>query len=225
VPRGRFFARRGRLVGRRIESLPLETLALTLEHTDPDARVLVVTNMWPRPEKPSYGIFVKRQVDSLIEAGLRCDVLFIHGYRSRLAYPLGALKLLTWNWRRDRRYELVHGHGGEIALAARFYFRARCLGDVPRIRPSRHAGASRRRPAGAADQTWRLRESSGEPSQRFTSSLRPFSRALWGRRERPTRSRSSAKNNKIRRPSRGRTPTRSACRSTSRGSEFHTNTA
>jgi teichuronic acid biosynthesis glycosyltransferase TuaC len=84
--------------------------------------------MWPRPEKPSYGIFVKRQVDSLIEAGLRCDVLFIHGYRSRLAYPLGALKLLTWNWRRDRRYELVHGHGGEIALAARFYLRAPLLG-------------------------------------------------------------------------------------------------
>ena len=100
---------------------------LTLEHTDPDARVLVVTNMWPTEEKPTYGIFVKRQVDSLIEAGLRCDVLFIHGYRSRLAYLLGALKLLAWNWMPGRRYELVHGHGGEIALAARFYFRAPLL--------------------------------------------------------------------------------------------------
>src|SRR5215204_4454162 len=80
--------------------------------------------MWPTQEKPSYGIFVKRQVDSLIEAGLRCDVLFIHGYRSRLAYPLGALKLLAWNLLRRRRYALVHGHGGEIAPAARFYFRA-----------------------------------------------------------------------------------------------------
>jgi teichuronic acid biosynthesis glycosyltransferase TuaC len=100
---------------------------LTLEHTDPDARVLVVTNMWPTKEKPTYGIFVKRQVDSLIEAGLRCDVLFIHGYRSRLAYALGALKLLAWNWMPGRRYELVHGHGGEIALAARFYFRAPLL--------------------------------------------------------------------------------------------------
>ena len=83
---------------------------LTLEHSDPDARVLVVTNMWPTAEKPTYGIFVKRQVDSLIEAGLRCDVLFIHGYRSRLAYALGALKLLAWNWVPGRRYELVHGH-------------------------------------------------------------------------------------------------------------------
>jgi glycosyltransferase involved in cell wall biosynthesis len=100
---------------------------LTLEHTDPDARVLVVTNMWPTEEKPTYGIFVKRQVDSLLEAGLRCDVLFIHGYRSRLAYLLGALKLLAWNWLPGRRYELVHGHGGEIALAARFYFRAPLL--------------------------------------------------------------------------------------------------
>ena len=100
---------------------------LTLEHTDPNARVLVVTNMWPTKEKPTYGIFVKRQVDSLIEAGLRCDVLFFHGYRSRLAYPLGALKLLLWNWLPRRRYELVHGHGGEIALAARFYLRAPLL--------------------------------------------------------------------------------------------------
>jgi teichuronic acid biosynthesis glycosyltransferase TuaC len=100
---------------------------ITFEHTDPDARVLVVTNMWPTKEKPTYGIFVKRQVDSLIEAGLRCDVLFFHGYRSRLAYPLGALKLLAWNWLPGRRYELIHGHGGEIALAARFYFRAPLL--------------------------------------------------------------------------------------------------
>jgi teichuronic acid biosynthesis glycosyltransferase TuaC len=101
---------------------------LTLEHSDPDARVLVVTNMWPSEEKPSYGIFVKRQVDSLIDLGLRCDVLFVHGYRSRLAYPLAALKLLAWNWLRRRRYVLVHGHGGEIAAAARFYSRAPMLG-------------------------------------------------------------------------------------------------
>jgi teichuronic acid biosynthesis glycosyltransferase TuaC len=97
---------------------------LTLEHTDPDARVLVLTNMWPNEDRPRYGIFVKRQVDSLVDAGVRCDVLFIRGYRSRLAYPIAALTLLSWSWRRGRRYALVHGHGGETALAARLYLRA-----------------------------------------------------------------------------------------------------
>jgi teichuronic acid biosynthesis glycosyltransferase TuaC len=100
---------------------------LSFEHEDPDARVLEVTNMWARKDEPRYGIFVKRQVDSLIDAGLRCDVLFIRGYRSPLAYPLAALTLLAWNWRRKRRYALVHAHSGEAALAARFYLRAPVL--------------------------------------------------------------------------------------------------
>jgi teichuronic acid biosynthesis glycosyltransferase TuaC len=100
---------------------------LTLEHTDPDARVLMVTNMWPRDGDARYGIFVKRQVDSLIKEGLRCDVLFIRGYRSPLAYVLAALTLFAWNWLPGRRYALVHCHGGETALAARFYLRAPVL--------------------------------------------------------------------------------------------------
>jgi teichuronic acid biosynthesis glycosyltransferase TuaC len=99
---------------------------LTIEHTDPDPPVLVVTNMWPNAEDPSYGIFVKRQVDSLIAAGLRCDVLFIRGCRSPLAYPLAALLLLARNLRR-RPYALVHAHAGETALAARAYLRAPVL--------------------------------------------------------------------------------------------------
>ena len=98
---------------------------LSTEHTDTRADVLVITNMWPNEDRPDYGIFVKRQVDSLIEAGLRCDVLFIRGYRSPLAYPLAAARLAWLNLR--RRYALVHGHGGETALAARFYMRAPVL--------------------------------------------------------------------------------------------------
>jgi glycosyltransferase involved in cell wall biosynthesis len=63
---------------------------------------------------------VKRQVDSLIEAGLRCDVLFVRGFESNLAYLRAALKFLVDSiW--DRRYQLVHVHAGETALAARFW--------------------------------------------------------------------------------------------------------
>lgn len=87
---------------------------------DPGAEVLVVTNMWPDDERPVYGIFVRRQVESLRARGMRCDVLYIRGYRSPLAYPLaaGLFALSPLLWR--RRYRLVHVHAGEAALAARF---------------------------------------------------------------------------------------------------------
>jgi glycosyltransferase involved in cell wall biosynthesis len=88
---------------------------------DPGANVLIVTNMWPEPEQPVYGIFVQRQVQSLRAAGVRCDVLYIRGYRSFSAYPLAVLRfaLSSLTWR--RRYRLVHVHAGEAALAARFH--------------------------------------------------------------------------------------------------------
>jgi teichuronic acid biosynthesis glycosyltransferase TuaC len=87
---------------------------------DPGADVLEVTNMWPEPEQPVYGIFVKRQVDSLRSRGVKCDVLYLRGYLSPFAYPVAALRfaLATARWR--RRYRLVHVHAGETSLAARF---------------------------------------------------------------------------------------------------------
>src|SRR5881628_2986265 len=86
---------------------------------DPGADVLVVTNMWPDDDRPVYGIFVKRQVDSLRARGVRCNVLYIRGYVSALAYLVAATRVLlstsTWHGRQ----RLVHVHAGETALAAR----------------------------------------------------------------------------------------------------------
>src|SRR6266576_2455095 len=88
---------------------------------DPDADVLVVTNMWPDDERPVYGVFVKRQVDSLRQQGMRCDVVYIRGYVSPLAYLAAAVRFLiaTFTWR--GRYRIVHAHAGETALATRFF--------------------------------------------------------------------------------------------------------
>ena len=96
------------------------TRSLHLVLSDPGADVLVITNMWPDEERPVYGIFVQRQVESLRAAGIRCDVLYLRGYRSLFAYPLAALQLAgaTFRWR--DRYRLVHVHAGETSLAARF---------------------------------------------------------------------------------------------------------
>jgi teichuronic acid biosynthesis glycosyltransferase TuaC len=88
---------------------------------DPGADVLVVTNMWPEPQRPVYGIFVKRQVDSLRAAGVRCDVLYLRGHVSRTAYLVAAAAFAVGTVRWRSRYRLVHVHAGETSLAARFF--------------------------------------------------------------------------------------------------------
>ena len=83
-------------------------------------RILVVTNMWPTPDRPMAGIFVAEQVASLRRRGLELDVLFLDGGRSKLEYLRGI--------RRVRRalattcYDLIHAHyvfSGMVALAGR----------------------------------------------------------------------------------------------------------
>ncbi len=84
-----------------------------------NADLLVVTNMWPEPSRPAYGVFVERQVQALGAAGLRCDVLYIRGYMSKLVYLRAALLFLWLSVSARGRYRLVHVHGGETALVAR----------------------------------------------------------------------------------------------------------
>jgi glycosyltransferase involved in cell wall biosynthesis len=91
-----------------------------MEVEDPRSQVLVITNMWPDEERPVYGIFVKRQMESLREFGVHVDVAYIRGKRSPLAYPLAAASLARRSRRLARRYRLVHVHAGETGLAARF---------------------------------------------------------------------------------------------------------
>jgi glycosyltransferase involved in cell wall biosynthesis len=100
---------------------------VTLERDHPAADVLVVTSGWPNVDNEAHCVFVKRQVDALAVLGLDVDVLFIRGYRSDLAYPVAAARLMWWSLVARRRYRLVHAHGGEAAIASRFYLRAPLL--------------------------------------------------------------------------------------------------
>ena len=100
--------------------LPRKGLVDMIEH-EPGAEILVVTNMWPDEERPVYGIFVKRQVDSLRARGLRCDVIYVRGHISSRAYPSAALRFLLATLRWRGRYRLTHVHAGETALVARFF--------------------------------------------------------------------------------------------------------
>jgi glycosyltransferase involved in cell wall biosynthesis len=80
-------------------------------------RVLVVTNLWPYEGDPSYGCFVKAQMESLRPLGVDYDVLFINGRESRWNY-LRALPRL-WQRLRAHRYDLIHAHMGLSGLVAR----------------------------------------------------------------------------------------------------------
>ncbi len=71
-------------------------------------KVLVLTNMYPTPEYPFYGIFVKEQVESLRKEGVSADVFFINGRDNRLNYFLVVPRLMKKL--RLGRYDLVHAH-------------------------------------------------------------------------------------------------------------------
>ena len=79
--------------------------------------VLVVTNLWPYEADPSYGCFVKAQMESLRPLGVDYDVLFINGRESRRNYWRALPQL--WQRLRTHRYDLIHAHMGLSGLVAR----------------------------------------------------------------------------------------------------------
>ena len=109
-----------KLITRFLSALDRHKL-VTWERTDPEARVLMVTNAWPHPERPVHGTFVQHTVDGLDAQGIRCDVLFVRGYRGWHAYLLGGVAMALLPSLSKGKYRLVHSHGGETALMARLF--------------------------------------------------------------------------------------------------------
>ncbi len=85
-------------------------------------KVLVVTNMYPRPEAPSHGVFVGDQVESLRRLGVEVDVLFMNGRGNKLNYLWAYPRL--WNALRKKRYDVVHAHYIFSGLVARAQWQA-----------------------------------------------------------------------------------------------------
>ena len=104
-------------------SLSTNSPLIAFERAVEGAKVLVVTNFWPHPNNPTYGIFAKRQVDSLVALGIHSDVLIMRGHVSRGAYPAAAWRLARASVA-PQRYQLVHAHGGEAGVFARSYLGA-----------------------------------------------------------------------------------------------------
>ena len=71
-------------------------------------KVLVMTAMYPTPEKPAFGSFIRTQVESLEKAGVEIELLVLEGSRRKLIYPKGVVQL-----RKRLRLtpiDLVHAH-------------------------------------------------------------------------------------------------------------------
>ena len=71
-------------------------------------RVLHVSNMWPAPGLPHFGVFVEAQVNSLRRRGITCEV--VHVRRDYLA-----LRRRTQEALRSGTFDLVHAHFGYTA--------------------------------------------------------------------------------------------------------------
>jgi teichuronic acid biosynthesis glycosyltransferase TuaC len=102
-------------IGGRLGRAP-RPVGSTWEIRDPYADVMFVTNMWPDEERPVYGIFVQRQVESLRASGLRCDVLYVRGYRGMRSYVSAFAWFVIHRKALAARYSLIHAHAGESAL-------------------------------------------------------------------------------------------------------------
>jgi len=52
-------------------------------------KVLVITNMYPSPDMPFFGTFVKDQVESLRVEGVDIDILFVNGVKNTFGIASG----------------------------------------------------------------------------------------------------------------------------------------
>jgi len=79
-------------------------------------KVIVFTAMYPTLERPSWGTFVKEQVESIKNEGVDVDVFAFNGNGSPWSYLRAGLTLR--HILREKRYDLVHAHYGLSGAAA-----------------------------------------------------------------------------------------------------------
>lgn len=81
-------------------------------------RILMATNMYPMKDRPSYGIFVKRQVDAIRALGHDIEALFINGSKYKTVYLSGFPRLARSVSR--FRPTVIHAHYGITGFVAAF---------------------------------------------------------------------------------------------------------
>lgn len=82
-------------------------------------RILAITNMYPSPDDPAFGVFVASQMESIREAGHEVDIRVINGRKGgMLAYGRAIRRVRDLT--RTGAYDLVHAHYGLTGYVASF---------------------------------------------------------------------------------------------------------
>jgi len=80
-------------------------------------KVLIMTAIYPTPENPAFGSFVRTQAESLKRAGIDIQLLVMRGRIRKLLYPRAIFQL--WRRLRQSSFDLVHAHFGYVGMVAR----------------------------------------------------------------------------------------------------------
>jgi teichuronic acid biosynthesis glycosyltransferase TuaC len=80
-------------------------------------RVLIVTAMYPTPENPAFGSFIRTQVEALKEAGVDIELLVLSGKPRKLIYPKGVFQL--HHRLASQSIDLIHAHYSYVGMVAR----------------------------------------------------------------------------------------------------------
>ncbi|MBN1895391.1 glycosyltransferase [bacterium] len=96
-------------------------------------RVLMVTNIFPKPDFPGQGSFVKSQMESIQKEGVEVDLLSIDAKKSRWAYWKAWKEIRRLA--KGRKYDLIHAHYGFSGIISRLQWRlpvlvSFCGGDI-----------------------------------------------------------------------------------------------
>jgi glycosyltransferase involved in cell wall biosynthesis len=80
-------------------------------------KVLILTAIYPTPENPAFGSYVRTQAESLKRAGVQVDMLVLKDRYRKLIYPKAIVQLR----RRlaETSIDLVHAHYGLVGMVAR----------------------------------------------------------------------------------------------------------
>jgi len=84
-------------------------------------KVLILTAIYPTPENPAFGSYVRTQAQSLERAGIAIEMMVLKDRHRKLIYPKAVLQL------RKRlaggSIDLVHAHYGLVGMVARTQWR------------------------------------------------------------------------------------------------------
>ena len=80
-------------------------------------KVLILTAIYPTPENPAFGSYVRTQAESIERAGVTIETMVLKDRNRKLIYPKAILQLRQRL--ADGSIDLVHAHYGLVGMVAR----------------------------------------------------------------------------------------------------------